>query len=52
MTTDLLLTHYLKQLRLPTVAKHYASLAREATEHGLSYEVMLGYKSGHDELRM
>ncbi len=38
MTTDLLLAHHLKQLRLPTIAKQYASLAREAVEHGLSYE--------------
>lgn len=41
MTTELLLAHHLKQLRLPTVAKHYAALAREATEHGLSYEAYL-----------
>ena len=37
MTADLLLAHHLKQLRLPTIAKEYASLAREAVEHGLSY---------------
>lgn len=41
MTTERLLAHYLKQLRLPIVAKHYASLAREATEHGLTYEAYL-----------
>ncbi|CAB3389555.1 IS21-like element helper ATPase IstB [Kyrpidia spormannii] len=41
MTTELLLAHYLKQLRLPTVAKQYASLAREAAEHNLSYEAYL-----------
>ena len=41
MTTDLLLAHHLKQLRLPTIAKQYASLAREAMEHGLSYETYL-----------
>ncbi len=34
MTTDLLLAHHLKQLRLLTIAKQYASLAREAVEHG------------------
>ena len=41
MTTDLLLAHHLKQLRLLTIAKQYASLAREAVEHGLSYEAYL-----------
>jgi len=41
MTTNLLLAHHLKQLRLPTIAKQYASLAREAVEHGLSYEAYL-----------
>lgn len=41
MTTELLLSHYLKQLRLPAVAKQYAALAREAAERNLSYEEYL-----------
>lgn len=35
MTTELLLSHYLKQLRLPAVARHYAAMARDAQESGL-----------------
>lgn len=41
MTTDLLLRHHLKQLKMPTVAKHYEALARDAQEQGLSYEAYL-----------
>lgn len=41
MTTELLLGHYLKQLRLPTVAKQYAALARDAAERNLGYEAYL-----------
>ena len=38
MTTELLLDHMTKQLRMPTIAKQYRSLAREAEERNLSYE--------------
>ncbi len=41
MTTELLLGHYLKQLRLPTVARHYAAMARDAQERNLGYEEYL-----------
>lgn len=41
MTTELLLDHITKQLRMPTVAKQYRSLAREAEERNLSYEEFL-----------
>lgn len=41
MTTELLLDHLTKQLRMPTVSKNYRSLAREAEEHNLSYEEYL-----------
>ncbi|OPG16299.1 IS21-like element helper ATPase IstB [Ferroacidibacillus organovorans] len=41
MTTELLLKHYLKQLRMPTVAKHYAATARDAQDQGLAYEAYL-----------
>ena len=41
MTTDLLLDHMTKQLRMPSVAKQYRSLAREAEERNLSYEEYL-----------
>ena len=38
MTTELLLDHMTKQLRMPTIAKQYRSLAREAEDRNLSYE--------------
>ncbi|MCW6128257.1 ATP-binding protein [Lactiplantibacillus plantarum] len=38
MTTELLLDHLTRQLRMPTLAKQYRSLAREAEEHQLRYE--------------
>jgi DNA replication protein DnaC len=41
MTTELLLDHLTKQLRIPTVASNYRSLAREAEERNLSYEEYL-----------
>lgn len=41
MTTELLLDHYSKQLRVPTIAAQYRSLAREAEERNLSYEEYL-----------
>jgi DNA replication protein DnaC len=41
MTTELLLDHTTKQLKMPTIAKQYRSLAREAEEHNLSYEKYL-----------
>ena len=41
MTTELLLKHHLKRLRLPTVAQHYTALAREAAERNLPYEAYL-----------
>ena len=41
MTTELLLDHLTKQLRMPTMAKQYRSLAREAEERNLSYEEYL-----------
>jgi DNA replication protein DnaC len=41
VTTELLLDHLTKQLRMPTVASHYRSLAREAEERNLSYEEYL-----------
>ncbi|NRD79024.1 ATP-binding protein [Bacillus sp. BRMEA1] len=41
MNTELLLDHMTKQLRIPTIAKQYRSLAREAEERNLSYEEFL-----------
>ena len=41
MTTELLLGHYLKQLRLPTVARHYAAMARDAQDRNMGYEEYL-----------
>jgi DNA replication protein DnaC len=41
MTTELLLDHLTKQLRMPTMAKQYRSLAREAEERNLGYEQYL-----------
>ena len=41
MTTELLLDHMTKQLRMPTMGNHYRSLAREAEERNLSYEEYL-----------
>lgn len=41
MTTELLLRHYLKQLKMPTVAKQYEAMARDAQDRGLSYEAYL-----------
>lgn len=41
MTTQLLLGHYLKQLRLPAVARHYAAMARDAQDRNLSHEEYL-----------
>lgn len=38
MTTELLLDHLTRQLRMPTLARQYRSLAREAEEHNLRYE--------------
>ncbi|WP_244853124.1 ATP-binding protein, partial [Bacillus sp. J14TS2] len=41
MSTELLLDHITKQLRMPTIAKQFRSLAREAEERNLSYEEYL-----------
>lgn len=41
MSTELLLDHTTKQLRMPTIGRHYRSLAREAEERNLSYEEYL-----------
>lgn len=41
MTTELLLDYMTKQLRMPTMANQYRSLAREAEERNLSYEEYL-----------
>lgn len=38
MNTELMLDHIVKQLRMPTIARQYRSLAREAEERNLSYE--------------
>jgi DNA replication protein DnaC len=38
MKTELMLDHITKQLRTPTIAKHYRALARDAEERNLSYE--------------
>ncbi|MCF8567696.1 IS21-like element helper ATPase IstB [Alicyclobacillus tolerans] len=38
MTTQMLLDHYLKQLRLPSVARHYTAVARDAQDRNLGYE--------------
>ncbi|RHW29208.1 IS21-like element helper ATPase IstB [Oceanobacillus profundus] len=41
MNTELVLDHLTKHLRLPTIARQYRSLAREAEERNLSYEEYL-----------
>jgi DNA replication protein DnaC len=41
MTTELLLDHLTKQLRIPTISAQYRSLAREAENRNLSYEEFL-----------
>lgn len=41
MKTELLLDHMTKQLRIPTIAKQYRSLAREVEERNLRYEEFL-----------
>jgi DNA replication protein DnaC len=41
MNTTLYLDHLCKRLKLPTVAKQYASLAREAEERNMQYEAFL-----------
>ncbi|GEB78580.1 IS21-like element helper ATPase IstB [Sporolactobacillus inulinus] len=41
MTTELLLDHVTKQLRVPTIAKQYRSMAREAETHNSRYEEYL-----------
>ncbi|MCY0874930.1 MAG: IS21-like element helper ATPase IstB [Firmicutes bacterium] len=41
MTTDLLLEHYLKQLRLPSIARQYTAVARDAQDRNLGYEEYL-----------
>lgn len=41
MTTEMLLGHYLKQLRLPSVARHYSAMARDAQDKNLGYEEYL-----------
>jgi DNA replication protein DnaC len=41
LNTELVLDHITKQLRLPTIARQYRSLAREAEERNLSYEEYL-----------
>ncbi|WP_108672561.1 IS21-like element helper ATPase IstB [Peribacillus acanthi] len=41
MTTELLVDHLTKQLRMPTIHQQYRSLAREAEERNLSYEEYL-----------
>ena len=41
MTTQMLLNHYLKQLRLPSVAQHYTAVARDAQDRNLGYEEYL-----------
>ncbi|WP_243357420.1 IS21-like element helper ATPase IstB [Bacillus litorisediminis] len=41
MTTELLLDHLTKQLRVPSIAKNYRTLAREAEERNLRYEEYL-----------
>lgn len=38
---EILLQHMLKRLKLPTIAKQYQSLAREAEQRNLSYEAYL-----------
>ena len=41
MTTKMLIGHYLKQLRLSTVARHYDVVARNAQDRNLGYEEYL-----------
>jgi len=41
MTTELLLDHLTKQLKMPMIGKHYRSLAREAEERNLRFEEYL-----------
>lgn len=40
-TTELMVDHLLKRLKLPTMARQYRSMAREAEERNLSYEAYL-----------
>lgn len=52
MNTELLLDHLTKQLKMPTIAKNYRSLAREAEERNLSYEeYLLGLLETESESR-
>lgn len=41
MTTALLIEAHLKRLKLPTMRRQYATLARDATEHNRTYEEYL-----------
>ena len=41
MSRELLLEHYLKRLKLPTMRRHYKDLAREAAEHNKTFEEYL-----------
>jgi DNA replication protein DnaC len=41
MNTEMMLDHIVKQLRMPTIARQYRSLAREAEERNLTYEEYL-----------
>jgi DNA replication protein DnaC len=41
VTTELLLDHLTKQLRIPTIAVQYRFLAREAEDRNLRYEEFL-----------
>lgn len=41
MTTALLLDTHLKRLKLPTIRRQYATVARDATEHNRTYEEFL-----------
>lgn len=41
MTVELLLDNYIKRLKMPTLAKNYRSVAREAEERNLRYEEYL-----------
>jgi DNA replication protein DnaC len=41
VNTTIYLDHLCRRLKLPTVAKQYASLAREAEERNMKYEAIL-----------
>lgn len=41
MTVELLLDNYIKRLKMPTLAKNYRAVAREAEERNLRYEEYL-----------